>query len=131
MYKQIHKNIKTQKNHKIKIVENLYFALDTIFHLSFVLFGYYKAVSCGNYLWILLSGFSEYKLGLIAHEGCHNAIHKSYGWIYDLFLGSSEQWINKHNKGHHLMVNKKGDPDVDLVPLLRIRKDQPYRWYYR
>lgn len=118
---------------KIQMIlsEKSYFLVDTIFHLSFTILFFYKAVNENNYFWLILSALSEYKLGLIAHEGCHNAIPKVYGYIYDLFLGSSEQWIQKHNKGHHLEVNKEGDPDVNLIPLLRIREEQPICFYYR
>lgn len=110
---------------------NAFYILDTLLHLLIVGFIFHKAVSENNYFWIVLSAFSEYKLGLIAHEGCHGSIPKIYGMIYDLFLGSSEQWSLKHNKGHHLEVNKNGDPDVDLVPLLRIRSDQKHQFYYK
>lgn len=111
--------------------EKNYFIIDTLFHLFFTILFFYKAVNENCYWWIIPSSFSEYKLGLIAHEGCHKAIPKIFGNIYDLFLGSSKQWIHKHNKGHHVEVNKKGDPDIDLVPLLRITKDQPYHFYYK
>lgn len=115
----------------MKLSEKSYFLVDTLFHLFFTILFFYKAVDQNRFFWILFSALSEYKLGLIAHEGCHNAIPRVYGYIYDLFLGSSEQWIHKHNKGHHLEVNKKDDPDVDLVPLLRIREEQPIYFYYR
>ena len=104
----------------MNISEKRYYILDTLFHLLVSVLFFYKAVNENYYYWILVSAFSEYKLGLIAHEGCHKAIDRTYGYIYDLFLGSSEQWIQKHNKGHHLEVNKKTDPDVQLMPLFHL-----------
>ena len=114
----------------MNISEKRYYIFDTLFHLLVSTLFFYKAVNENHYYWILVSAFSEYKLGLIAHEGCHKAIDRTYGYIYDLFLGSSEQWIQKHNKGHHLEVNKKTDPDVQLMPLLRIRQDQNLYFYH-
>lgn len=116
---------------KINISESIFYFIDTGIYLSGLIFFFYKAIERNNYFLILLSSFCEYKLGLIAHEGCHNSIPKYYGYIYDIMLGSSEQWIYKHNKHHHLFVNKEKDPDVDITPFIRIKKTQQLYWYHK
>jgi hypothetical protein len=83
--------------------ELIYF-LDTIFYLCNLIFCFIYAVKFNNFLLIFLSALSEYKLGLIAHEGCHKAISKWYGKLYDLVFSSSEMWIQKHNKTHHIYI---------------------------
>lgn len=111
-------------------MECFYFLIDTLLHSLGLSYFFSRSVDSGNLIFIFLSAISEYKLGLITHEGCHRAIPFYYGYIYDLCLSSKEYWMMKHNKGHHQHVNSTLDPDVNLEPFLRIRIDQPYKWYH-
>ena len=119
------------RRNKIDLGEQLYYGVDTVVNLLVVIVAYYYAVSNNTLSLLLLSGLCESKLGLIAHESCHGAIPHVYGWLYDVFMGSSEQWKEKHNKGHHLHVNTDLDPDIDVIPFMRISSEQPCNWYHR
>ena len=115
----------------INYLEQTYFVVDTVINLFITVFFFYKAIATNSYWYILLSAYGEYKLGYIGHEGCHGAIPKIYKYLFDLILGSSEQWSMKHNKGHHIHTNKEKDPDVDLMPFMRLKDYQPLKWYHR
>ena len=72
--------------------EQIFYLLDTALHFASLIYFYYLAILHDNIYFIFISALNEYKLGLIAHEGCHLAINKNYGMLYDIMLGSSAQW---------------------------------------
>ena len=111
--------------------ESIFYFVDTFIHVINLFCSFTLAVKFNMFFFVILSAFSEYKLGLIAHEGCHGAISRYYGIMYDFVFSSSEMWIDKHNKKHHIYTNKKKDPDIDITPFLRIRQNQPLYWYHK
>lgn len=110
---------------------DIYYVLDAILWCTVATLCLYKCVEENNYLYLLVVGFSESKLGLIAHESCHNCSPRFLSLLYDCALGSRLQWIQKHNKQHHLFTNTKDDPDIDASPILRIHPDQPLYWFHK
>lgn len=111
--------------------ENIFYALDTTLHMISCVYFFMYAVQNNALFFLFISAFSECKIGLIAHEGCHQAISRNYGYLYDIFFSSSEMWIEKHNKKHHLYTNKEEDPDINIDPFLRITYAQPIFWYHK
>ena len=43
----------------------------------------------------------------------------------------SSDMCEKHNKKHHIYTNKKEDPDINIIPFLRITQNQPIYWYHK
>lgn len=113
------------------LTETLYFAVDATICVIGMISCFYMAVEYRSWKAAVLSGCFEYKLGLLAHEACHGAIPKIYGFLYELGLGSQSYWIQKHNHGHHRHTNGRDDPDIRLQPYLRLAETQPWRWYHR
>lgn len=111
--------------------EKYFYFLDTSLHLISMIYTYTYAVQNNILLLLFFSAFSECKLGLIAHEGCHKSISRRYGYLYDIMFSSSEMWIEKHNKKHHIYTNQLEDSDINMVPYLRITYTQPLYWYHK
>ena len=93
------------------------------------------AVHFESYACSVLVALGEARLGLLAHEAAH--VHHGAQIMYDVAMGSHRQWKEKHNGGHHAHTNDVDDPDVQMVPLLRLHPAQPRyaihraQWWYQ
>ncbi len=89
------------------------------------------SVTTNSLSYMVVVGFAESKIGLIAHEACHLSCPGFLSYLYDFGLGSRLQWMHKHNKAHHRFTNTLQDPDIDVSPVLRIHPLHPRYWFHR
>ncbi len=90
---------------------------------------------------LTLCGLLGFSFACIGFNIMHDAAHGSYSenqWINELFshtlslMGASVFiWKIKHNITHHTYTNiEKYDDDIETSPLLRLHKNQEWKWWY-
>jgi linoleoyl-CoA desaturase len=110
-----------------------YYIIDTILWCSIATYSLISAINNNNFYYIVAVSFAEAKLGLIAHEACHQNNHPCPAflcYLYDCAMGSHLKWIHQHNKHHHIYTNTDLDPDISLSPIFRIHPNHKlYEWH--
>lgn len=90
---------------------------------------------------LLLSAGLGVIFAFIGFNIMHDASHKSfsrYQWLNTIMLhtlelmgASSTLWYKKHVIIHHTFTNTTEDDDINIAPVLRIRKEDKRYWYHK
>jgi linoleoyl-CoA desaturase len=119
----------------------LYLKSAILFSSVFVCYRYIVFVPTASWITLVLCALLGALFSLIGFNIMHDASHGSYSkrkWInfamglsLEMMGNSSYLWKRKHNIIHHTYTNTAEDDDIDLPPFLRIRSDQPKRWFHK
>jgi linoleoyl-CoA desaturase len=119
------------------------FIMYSILYLALYISIYSQLMGSHFYLLILSYVFLGFTGILLAFNGAHDCVHKTFSksnrinklvfyLIFSLQGVNSRLWQKRHIASHHIFPNVDGcDADIDNNPFIRLSQQQPKRWYQK